>query len=77
MTTVPAVAEGGPEHGHTLRVALDSSGRPTARHTQPARTTPDSPPRPGQRPPLLVYERREQRPDGAWRYHYVGAHTDS
>ncbi|QGK69903.1 hypothetical protein GIY23_10565 [Allosaccharopolyspora coralli] len=77
MTTVPAVAQGGPEHGRTLRVALDSTGHPTARHTQPARSTPGSCPRPGQRPPVLVYERREQLPDGTWHYLYVGARTQN
>lgn len=74
MDNVRALARGGPEDGTELTVPTDSTGLPTARITLPARPTHGHQPRPGQKPPLLIYERHRRHGDH-WHYTYVGAET--
>jgi hypothetical protein len=62
---------GGPEHGRQLTAPTDSPGLPIPRLTISARPA-GAHQRLG-RPPLLIYERDRQRPDGSWEYRYVGS----
>ncbi|KEI43974.1 hypothetical protein [Saccharopolyspora rectivirgula] len=59
---------GGPADGKEITVAVNASGKPIPRITFPA-TVPNA----QAVPPQLVYERRRQRGDGVWEFHYVGA----
>ncbi len=73
MGSVRVVLQGGPESGSEVSVPADSSGVPTPRFTMPARGSN----KPGQLPPLLVYERHKRLPSGMWRFRYVGAEAQS
>lgn len=71
MNEVEIHLYGGPEHGRDLTAPTDSAGLPIPRLTFSARTA--GPNQRVGRPPLLIYERECQRPDGSWEYRYVGS----
>jgi hypothetical protein len=64
--------QGGPEQGRELSAPADPAGLPIPRLTVGASVTASPHSQAGQ-PPLLVYERDHERPDGSWEYRYVGS----
>lgn len=63
---------GGPEDGRSFIIPAADADLPLGEFAFPS-------PRDGEAPcsPYACYNRRDQRPDGVWRYQYAGEHSVS